>query len=268
MIELPKEATPFETRKFVGREAAIQTLERALDGATAGILVHGRSHIGKTRLVRHFLHKLRDSGGLSDFGGHVAPCFWFNFDDPPSASAMCEVMGWALTRFGGQFDGDQPEHLAALAEALRENRFIIVWDKFENARGLPPEYNGRLSEADQQRLRDFLGALHGGKTKVLITSWGEEDWLPASDCERLLLGGLEADASWEYASAVLDEYGIETPRDDQALRDLLGDLDGHPGIIEMMVARLTAQSAADLRAEWLTLSSHQRANVTIITLER
>ena len=72
-VMLPEDAMVPETLPFVGRDAAIHALERALRGSAAGVLVHGLGGVGKTTLAKHFLHWLRDTGGLAH------PPFWFSF---------------------------------------------------------------------------------------------------------------------------------------------------------------------------------------------
>ncbi len=73
---LPDEALQIGDYGFIGRDYAIHALERALQRQPqAGILINGISGIGKTALVRGFLHWLRDTNGLVD------QVFWFNFND-------------------------------------------------------------------------------------------------------------------------------------------------------------------------------------------
>ena len=72
----PKEAVatrlPEEAREqgnpygFVGRDGALLELERALRHAPAGVLVSGLGGVGKTTLVRGFLHWLEQTGGLGE----------------------------------------------------------------------------------------------------------------------------------------------------------------------------------------------------------
>jgi tetratricopeptide (TPR) repeat protein len=243
-VPLPEAATVAETLAFVGRDAAIQALERELRAPAAGVLVHGLGGVGKTTLARHFLQWLRDTGGLTH------PPLWFGFDDIRSAEFVFNQTGRAL--FGAQFDSAQPQHYAALVKALREKPLLLVWDNFESACGFEPErVSGQLSEADLGRLRDFLKALHGGQTKVLLTSRSEEAWLPPEHCHRLHLGGLRGEELWDYAAAVIEALQLPVDRQDKDLQALVVDLDGHPVLIRAVLAQIPRQTAASLRQQWL-----------------
>src|SRR5437764_15145502 len=55
-----------------------------------------------------------------------------------------------------------------------------------------PKVHPLLPEPDRQQLRDFLYALRGGKTKIIITSHSPETaWIDRAHCYRLPLGGLQ-----------------------------------------------------------------------------
>jgi hypothetical protein len=77
---LPEEARKLGNDGFIGRQRAVQQLERArLRQPQAAFLIHGMAGVGKTTLAKGFLHWLRDTGGLEQ------QVFWFSFDEIRSA---------------------------------------------------------------------------------------------------------------------------------------------------------------------------------------
>ena len=208
----------------------------------AGILVHGLAGIGKTTLARAFIRWLRDTGGL----GHG--CFWFTFNEIHTAAHVLNEMGRRL--FGPQFGlGKIEDSIESLADVFREDPFVIVWDNFESVRGMPEAgVEAMLTPADQTTLRRFLEKLRGGRTKVLITSRGEETWLAPQDCFPLPLGGLRHEEMWELAAQILDDLGLTPDRDDAAFAELLTWLGGHPIAMQAVLLQLKKHKVSEVRA--------------------
>jgi hypothetical protein len=81
--------------------------------------------------------------------------------------------------------------MSLLARLLKEHPFIIVWDNFEVVQGIPgTEVLPLLPEKDHSLLLAFLKRLRGGKSKVIVTSRSEEEWLGVERL-KISLGGLE-----------------------------------------------------------------------------
>jgi tetratricopeptide (TPR) repeat protein len=237
--ELRSEKNPYG---FVGRDSAILELERAMRRPPAGILIQGLGGVGKTTLARGFLQWLDQTGGL-DKG-----CFWLSFQEIRSAEYVFNRLGDAL--FGGNFPVlPMDQKIQSLKGVLREHRFLLVWDNFESAAGISgTAIEAKLPEPDRKLLAQFLEELHGGATKVIITSRSPEDWLGPQRRYVLPLGGLDREERWEYCNAILRDLGKSINRNDRELVELMDFLGGHPQAMRAILPRLEKLSAAQVLA--------------------
>jgi hypothetical protein len=233
---LQREQNPYG---FIGRDGPLLELERALRRPPSGVLISGLGGVGKTTLARGFLQWLDSTGGLGE------GCFWFGFQEIRSAEFVFNRIGETL--LGSQFAATRSYKLEALAETLCAKRFIIVWDNFESAAGIPgTAVNANLPEADRTLLAEFLDKLRGGASKVLITSRSTEDWLGAGRRFLLPLGGLAGEERWEYCEVILKDMGLHINRNDKDLVELMKLLGGHPLAMRAILPRLERLSAAEV----------------------
>jgi hypothetical protein len=234
---LPEE---FQKRlDFIGRDGALLALERAMHRGPAGILIQGLGGIGKTTVARGFGRWLEDTNGLGE------GAFWLDFRDIRSAEYVLNRIGTPL--FGADF-GAAPldARLDALMNALRESRFLIVWDNFESASGIHgTDIAPNLTSEDRTLLARFLDGLRGGATKVLITSRSEEKWLGPQRRFKLTLRGLDEER-WEYCESILRDLGLTVDREDKAFADLMKQLGGHPLAMRVILPQLEKRSPADI----------------------
>ncbi len=234
----------YKNADFIGRDSALLELERAMHRKPAGILIQGLGGIGKTTLARGFGRWLEDTHGLGENGlGEAA--FWLDFREIRSAEFVLNSLGMPL--FGANFGSAPLEaRLDALVKAFYEHRYLIVWDNFESASGIPDtSVTPNLTGEDRTLLARFLGGLRGGATKVLITSRSEEEWL-GSRRFRLNLQGLDGEERWEYCESILRDLGLTVSRDDKAFADLMKQLGGHPLAMRAILPQLERRSAASI----------------------
>jgi tetratricopeptide (TPR) repeat protein len=231
---------------FIGRDSAILALERALRRPTPAVLIQGLGGVGKTTLAKGLLEWLDATGGLG-----FSP-LWFSFQEIRSAEYVFNRLGEAL--LGAQF-GSLPleKKLATLAETLRENRLLIVWDNFESAAGIAgTAVSANMPQEDRSLLAVFLDRLRGGETKVIITSRSREDWLGPQRRYLLELGGMDREERWEYCEVVLRDLGLTIDREDRGLAALMDQLGGHPLAMRAILPRLEKMTAAQVLSALLT----------------
>ena len=107
-------------------------------------------------------------------------------------------------------------------------------------------------------IKAFLQALVGGQTKVVLGSRSDEAWLKdvftfAGKVNRYRLRGLDAEARTVLAekilaSTALSHREIESIRKDKDLERLMTVLAGYPLAMEVVLANLGRQSAAEVLA--------------------
>jgi tetratricopeptide (TPR) repeat protein len=112
----------------------------------------------------------------------------------------------------------------------------MIWDNFEPVAGFPKDTPTIWKKEEQQELKDFLHALSGGATRVIITSRRDEEWL--GRCyQKITLRGLNQRDAMELAGKVLNRAGINR----QKLKPydkLLDYLQGNPLAIQVILPEL------------------------------
>jgi tetratricopeptide (TPR) repeat protein len=241
---------------FVGRDVDILAIESRLLREEAGaadniLLIQGMGGAGKTTLLKHLAAWWQTTR-------LVGQVFYFGYDE--KAYTAAQIMDAVATGLYGDTYLSQyaplPDgaKLASLGQKLRSERHLLILDNLESITGAALAIQHTLNEAEQARLGDLLVELAGGRTLVLLGSRGPEEWLVGrfSKSPRYELGGLDGEAASALAQRIVTRLGQpELPAsaaDGPAFDKLLKLLDGYPLALEIVLANLARQSAADLLA--------------------
>ena len=227
---------------FVGRDRALLELERAMRRPAPAILIHGLGGVGKTTLARGFLEWLKQTDGLGQ------GVLWLSFQEIRSTEYVVNQIVQPLFGPNALLE-PLDQRVAAVVQVLREHPFILVWDNFESASGIEgTAQTAMLSPEDRALLKELLQRLRGGKSKVLITSRSQEDWLGPTLRYPLPLAGLQGEERWSFCQEILRDLGQNANQADSALAKLMDALDGHPLMMRAVLPALATRRAGEILA--------------------
>ncbi len=242
------------TYSFVGRDLEILKIEKALLRHNV-LLLQGMGGTGKTTLLNY----LRDWWQRTNFATEV---FYFGYDE--KAHTLQQILQAIGKRVFSKFEfaSFQAMGLRAqrrkLAEVLRAKPYGIVLDNLESVTGEALAIQNTLPEAEREEIKVFLQALVGGQTKVVLGSRSDEAWLKdvfsvAGKVNRYQLRGLDAEARTVLAEKILastplSQRELTALRQDKDFKRLMNVLAGYPLAMEVVLANLGRQSAAEVLA--------------------
>ncbi|MCO5191024.1 MAG: tetratricopeptide repeat protein [Anaerolineae bacterium] len=244
---------------FVGRDVDILEIERRLlrDARSNLLLLRGMGGVGKTTLLRHLMEWWQTTG-------FVTRVVYFGYDEKAwTTEQIIDGIGRVLlgdAHYNRELQPLMPDaRQQKLVDKLRAERHLLVLDNLESITGTNLAVLNTLDAQEQARLRDFVQALVGGRTLVLLGSRGGEAWLLGSQVDNLTyrLPGLDAEAASTLAERILERYDKTAYHSDDAFRELLKLLDGYPLALEVVLANLQRQTPADV------LAALQKADVAI-----
>ena len=243
------------TYGFVGRDLEILKIEKSLLRHNV-LLVQGMGGTGKTTLLNY----LRDWWQTTHFVNGV---FYFGYDTAAhTVQAILRAIGkgiypdpYAFAAFEAMPTVAQMEDIA---DHLRAQHYALMLDNLESVTGQALAIQNMLPAEEQQKLRQFLLKLVGGKTKVIFGSRSGEGWLAdaythAGKANVYPLGGLDPESRTVLAEKILDAQ-VQNPQRIVALRQdgdftrLLGLLAGYPLAMEVVLANLARQTPQEILA--------------------
>ncbi len=229
-----------------GRDRALYDLRLAFDQSQM-VLLAGPGGIGKSETAIGFARWLAETGGLA------GPILFFPFQHRPSLAQICDRVGAIFLAAARAQPEDAwqvlpPDQRRQQAlELLRHNPCLMIWDNFQTVTGEAGGSPAVYPPPEPDEFRQFLAALRGGQTRILITSHQDELWL-GNICQRLSLPGLALSGAQELALKVLSALGT-SQRHLQTLppfNDLLNHLQGHPLAIQILAPDLRRRTPGDL----------------------
>ncbi|MBD1857162.1 MULTISPECIES: tetratricopeptide repeat protein [Leptolyngbya] len=235
------------TYGFVGRDLDILKLEKGLLKHGV-VLVQGMGGTGKTSLLRY----LQEWWVQTNFVDRV---FYFGYDVKAwtleqICFAIAEVLFSDVER--RQFQAMQMQaRVGRLVQELRSRRCCLMLDNLESVTGEALAIQNTLPLEEQERIRDCLGRIAGGKSIVLLGSRSREEWLRSVYRDRYELKGLDQESRSQLAKLVLERHVSDVAKRKEILADreferLMRLLAGYPLAIEVVLANLARQSVGEV----------------------
>lgn len=225
-----KDKCPEGRYGFIGRDSDILRIEHALRDSSC-VVITGMGGIGKTELAYGFARWFAGTGGCP--GGVFVTSFKGGGN---IGKVLGDIIGYATDL--SRLSEEKQQELAI--KYLRENPCLVIWDNFETISGYPEGTEPLTTEEERTKLADFLQALRGGKTCVLITTRKpEEKWLEVA-YSLIELRGLAYTDAVLLANRILPTVGRQPNdfKEDVNYPKLLKLLQCHPRAMEVVVPQL------------------------------
>jgi len=217
---------------FIGRDYDLLRIERALrQDDTPWALLTGIGGVGKTTLACGFGRWYWETGGCP--GGVFVTSFKEKAD---FGQVIGSIVGYGtdFSRLPADQQWDQ------LVGYLRQNPCLLIWDNFETVAGYPEGSAPLATDEERAHLSNFLRALRGGRTRVLLTTRKpDENWLNIATQLLEIPGLIRHDAAL-LARKILPTVDRKPDdfRNDPNYTHLLNLLNGHPRSYELVLTLL------------------------------
>ncbi|WP_242054574.1 tetratricopeptide repeat protein [Nostoc sp. FACHB-190] len=239
---------PLPEYGFVGRDLEILKIEKAVLRHNI-LLLQGMGGTGKTTLLNY----LREWWQRTNFVKNV---FYFGYDE--KAWTLTQILFEIGKQVYGRFEQAQFQAMSQAAQVqklvakLRAETYALILDNLESVTGQQLAIPNTLPEIERNQIRDFLGRLQGGNTKVVLGSRSREDWLQPTTFKHNIyeLRGLDREARTELAEKILErnvtQNKIAEIRQDGDFQKLMNLLAGYPLAMQVVLANLRKQSPQEI----------------------
>jgi tetratricopeptide (TPR) repeat protein len=263
LSEIHSQSFPFTppTYGFIGRDQDILEIEKSLLRHNL-LLVKGMGGTGKTTLLKYlgmWWQKIR----------FVEKVFYFGYDEQTYTleSILATVAKTLLNRVANA--RWQAMNLAdrqqRIIDLLNSHSHCLFLDNLESISGRELAIAHTLPIAEREKLKKFLAALSGGKTKVVLGSRSQEEWLQQGTFGDNIheMRGLDPEARTQLAEKILLSV-VTTKRAEKILKEpafarLMKLLAGYPLAMEVVLRNLKNQTPEQI------LTSLQAADVNLDT---
>ncbi|BAY23093.1 tetratricopeptide TPR_2 repeat protein [Calothrix sp. NIES-2100] len=239
---------PLPEYGFVGRDLEILKIEKAVLRHNI-LLLQGMGGTGKTTLLNY----LREWWQRTNFVKNV---FYFGYDE--KAWTITQILFEIGKQVYGRFEQanfqamSQAAQVQKLVAKLRAEAYALILDNLESVTGQQLAIQNTLPETERHQIRDFLGRLPGGNTKVILGSRSREDWLQTTTFKQNIyeLRGLDNEARTELAEKILERnvppHRIAGIRQDGDFQKLMKLLAGYPLAMQVVLTNLQKQSPQEI----------------------
>ncbi len=249
-----EEICPVGHHGFIGRDKDFLEIERKSNNdQRPWILLTGKNGLGKTELAFGFARWYKKTGGCP--GGVFITSFKEKADFP---QIVTSIVG-----YGSDFPQySQEKQAEMLIHYLYKIPVLLIWDHFDAANDQTDNKESLASEEEKVKLANFLRALKGGKTRVIITSENHhEDWLNIN-YQHLDIKELDLNDSVRLVEHnLISSEGLKNLQPNSDFINLLTLLNGNPLSINLIAPLLKNNSPMQIHDALQQLMTKTNSNI-------